>query len=1020
IDGKALKKAVRELTNRHAALRTKITLVNNSHVQIFPEAEDRVFQHVQLSHLPGDRREPEALRLLNEEYRTPMNVQKDLLFKVLLIEINEGDYLVVLKLNHIISDATTFKIIWRDLKQIYNSYWDETVELPKLSVQYQDYVMWQRESLTEQNTKAQENYWLNEFQGELPALDLPTDFLPSPQISFNGAIESVTVPKEVVQGLQHLSFNKRVILFSTLLSAYYVLLQKYCHQEDIVIGTVYAGRHYSSQLKDVAGFFVNTVAVRLNEEKEASFEDILLKIHEKVHTSYSMQDYQFERLVQRINPNRQNAKNPLFRTMFNMVSDYKESLRFCGIEAEVYVEPDINSTQVDLLFDVHNSDAEVEIRLEYNTDIFKPETISRLLKHYVNLLRSIINNPSAKVYNLEILDAAEQKQLLSEWNSTQLANSEPKCVHEIFAEQAKQTPHRIALMYKDETLTYAELNTKSNQLAQALVAHGVVPGSRVAIMTERSLAMIVGVLATMKAGGAYVPIDPAYPEDRKRYMLEDSESSVLLSQNGLADLTLETIHSTNLKTLNLNDQANYRGDGSDLNLVSSPENVAYILYTSGSTGKPKGVMIEHRAMLNTLWFMQSSYPVLADDTYLLKTTCTFDVSIAELFGWFFAGGKLAILDHGAEKEPVKIVDAIGKYKVTHLNFVPSMLNVFLDVIESKHIEVPQCLKFVGAGGEALPSNVVEKCHNLIPGAELVNLYGPTEVSIYSTTCAMRGFDHLQKVHIGKPVANMKAYVLNEKFKLQPVGVPGELFLSGPGLGRGYLNRPELTAEKFIANPFIDGARMYKTGDLVRLMSDGNIEFLGRIDHQVKIRGFRIELGEIEKTLLSHPQVKEAVVIVREDTENNKRIVAYVVMKANADSTTGELRQYVEKWLAHYMVPAAFVKLDQLPLNANGKVDRKALPIPDEEFEGEREYVQPQTQVEEKLIAITEDLLNVKGIGINDNFFSLGGNSLLTIRFVSEIENTFGISLSLIDFIDLPVIHEIAKMVEAQLQISATN
>ncbi|SHK10285.1 non-ribosomal peptide synthetase [Paramaledivibacter caminithermalis] len=1011
-----MNEAVQALANRHSVLRTRINFVNNIPVQSFSNLEDKNFQFIDISNMAQP--EAEAYRLLDKEYNLPIPVNQGQLFKASLIKMKEDEYLLILKLHHIISDATTFQLLWKDLKQIYNALMcvDNANILPSLNINYHDYVVWQREMFDETKTREQEEYWLNQFSGELPILDLPTDFSIPPKVSFNGSIEKAALPKELTKDLQKLSFENKVILFSTFLSAYYILLHKYSQQEDIVIGTVFSGRHYCADIRNMAGFFINTVGVRLNIEDSDTFEAVLRKVQEKINEAYYMQDYPFERLIEKINPDRIDNRNPLFRAMFNMLNYYGERELFSGVENEEYIEPEINSTQADILFEIHNNNGDIKIYIEYNTDIFKRETIRRMIKHYIKLLGNIVRVPSAKISELDILNSDERKQLLENWNSTNKEYSKEKCIHQLFEEQALKTPESIAVKYNDSQLTYSQLNKKSNQLALVLREKGVKPNDIVAIITEKSLEMIIGILGILKAGGAYLPIDPSYPLDRIKYMLENSKANLLLTCGDIAnEIGFEG------QTLYLEDKELYNNMVSKISNNNKSTDRAYIIYTSGSTGSPKGVAVSHKSLHNFLCTLYEQFEgkVGSEDNCLSLANISFDVSVGEIFLPIVYGAKLLLFDNEMVVDVHKVAQTILDENITFTYIPPALLKeihkLILKLKSDKEVKLNKLL----VGVEPIRFDTLEAYKQLNKEICIVNGYGPTEATICATMYRYDGnINDNDYVPIGRPVNNSKIYILDKNNNPVPVGVPGEICISGVLLAEGYLNLPKLTESKFVSNPFEKGKLMYKTGDIGKWLSDGNIQFIGRSDNQIKLRGYRIELEEIEKTLLSHAEVKEAVVIVREIEPNNKLLTAYVVMEGGSALSENGLRKYLEKWLPSYMIPSIFVKLDALPLNQNGKVDRKALPDPVIEKQTTKECEEALTEVEKKLIEITEKLLNIKGVSINDNFFRIGGNSLLTIRFISEIEETFNISLSMMDFIDLPVLFEIAKTIELALSEAA--
>jgi amino acid adenylation domain-containing protein len=1016
IDVPALRKAVDDLVYRHGVLRAKVHLSPDGPTQSLHWPVHNTFKLIQLADA-GDpaHNGSKALAWLNKAYRTPIDVNGGMLFNAILLDAGEEHFFLILKLHHLISDATTFRILWKDLKALYNANLNlKGPRLPEVDVDYFDYVHWQRRVLVEPHLRNQEQFWLDHFGDDPPALDLPADRPPAPDINFRGARQTLALSTELLNRLEAFSLDRKVIVFSTLLGAYFLLLSKYCRQNDLIVGTVLSGRHYSPELRHIAGFFINTIALRMQIDPDMTLETTIRQVHEGVVKAYRMQDYPFEKLIEKLVPGRRHQRNPLFQAMFNVVKHYREATAFAGVRSEAWVEPEIVTTQVDLLLDVHLNPDGSEIRIEYNTDLFHQPTIVRLLNHYRNVLEQIVHRPETKVARLTLLDPQEQERLIHQWNQSTAPYPTDKCLFQLFEDQARITPQQTAVCGFGVQLTYGELNAKANQLARVLRNNGVGPGCIVAVLFERSLEMMIGLMAVLKAGGAYLPIDTACPAQRLRYMLADSGARLLLTQASVPIPGLERGNGEKIKILVVDAAQTWDMPSGNLASVSTPRDSAYVMYTSGSTGKPKAVVIEHRAILNTLTFLQKRYRLGPGDTYLLKTPYTFDVSVAELFGWFFEGGRLALLEPGAEKEPQKILDAITRHGVTHLNFVPSMLDLFLDVLKAEDIANFNSVKYVLAAGEALTIHLARKFRNTFADTRLDNLYGPTEASIYATVYSLDRSEPIADVPIGKPIDNMRAYVLDDHLQIQPVGVTGELYLSGAGLARGYLNASALTAERFVDDPFWPGEKMYRTGDLVKWRDDGNIQFCGRIDHQVKIRGFRIELGEIEKTVLAHPSVKEAVVIAKQTDPEHKQLVACVVPAPGHDLCIEQLRAYLGQWLPDYMVPAGFVKLDRMPLNPNGKIDRGALAALQPQIQATASSAAPPTAVERLLIGITEKLLNIKGLDANSNFFELGGNSLLTIRYIAAIEAAFKINLSIIEFINLPTISAIGKKIEPLL------
>lgn len=1017
MDVQLLKVALDALIDRHSVLRTKISLVDGEPRQSTHPTLEGAFEYIDLSNQPGPA-EDQARAILNREYEKPLSLEGGQLFKAVLVRCNDTEFWLILKLHHIISDATTIRILWNDLKVLYNSQLGGAEVLRTLELDYFDYATWLREQFGENDTGEQEKYWLGQFAGELPELDLPTDSPAAPSLNFSGAQVKQPLPQLLIKRLQSFSLEKRVIPFSTMLSAYYLLLYNYCRQDDVVVGTVFSGRHYSPKIKPLAGFFSNTVALRARLDKAQTIEDFVKFTHAQVTDAYEMQDYPFERLVGRLDPDREHKRNPLFRAMFNMVTGHEESHTFEGVDREEWLEPEISATQVDFFLDFRMNPDESKLSVEYNADIFSKATIQRMLRHYITIVEKMMDSPSANARELSMLGAEEEKLVLYLGEG----DSEPAVftggIIGLLEERAARTPEQAALLFADEVITCGQLNKRANRLAATLEAAGVGEGDIVAIMLDRSPDMVVGVLAILKAGAAYLPIDPAFPQQRIDYILRDSGVACVLVQGDAPHALTPDDGHRSIKFIPVDNESSYTGDGANPGVRVVPSNAAYVIYTSGSTGKPKGVVVEHGAVMNTLEFLEKRYP-LTGKTILLKTNFTFDVSGTELFGWLFDDGRLALLDKGAEKDPGKLIEAIGKYGVTHINFVPSMLDAFLSGLQERDIPTLEGLEYVFVAGEALKPDLANRFQRMIRGVRLEDLYGPTEAAIYATWYSLpRGKDS-QRVPIGKPISNTRSYILDQNLRLMPVGVIGELCLSGAGLARGYLNEPELTNERFCPNPYWEGERIYRTGDLAKWGDDGLIQFLGRCDGQLKIRGFRVELGEVERKLLACRAVAEAAVTARTDQFGQKGLVAYLAMEEGRGGSVEDVREEMAAWLPNYMIPDFFVEMERLPRLSSGKIDSQALPEPNRNDVPSAKPRAAATKLEQTIIEIAEGLLNTSGLDPDSNFFRLGGNSLLTLRFVAALDDVLGTSLSVMDFLELPTISKIAKLIEPSVSRSRT-
>lgn len=1027
LDADIMKEAVEALIGRHPVLRTRISLTGGKLLQSLHESFEGAFEFLYMSEQPAGVVDIQAQAILNREYERPFSLDGGQLFKATLVRWREDEWQLILKLHHIISDATTLRILWNDLKQFYNTrLTGGGDEMRPLELDYLDYATWLRERFTETATREQEGYWLAQFADKPPELDLPADFPVPPGLSFKGAMERHPLPPSLVKRLHSFSLKHRVIPFSTMLAAYFLLLHNYCRQDDIVIGTVFSGRHYSPKIKALAGFFTNTVALRARLDPDRTVEDFVRTIHGHVDDAWKMQDFPLERLVDRLDLDREHRRNPLFRAMFNMVTGYEETQAFQGIQRERPLEPDISATQVDFFLDFHMNPDGAELRVEYNTEIFAQATIRRMLRHYVVLLEAMMADATAFALDVRMLDAAEEQLV----RSLGAGEAEPaafsRSIVELLEDRAAWTPDQMALVGSHQGLTCGQLNRKVNQLAARLMEAGVVGGDIVAIMLERSPEMVIAVLAVLKAGAAYLPIDPAFPSRRIDYILRNSGVRCLLVQGVAADALPPEAAGLPLAVISVDDPNSYTGSGANPGRKTDPSAPAYVLYTSGSTGNPKGVVVEHRALMNTLEFLAAKYP-LTGKTILFKTNFTFDVSASELFGWIFDGGRIAVLDKGAEGDRRALLEAILSYGVTHINFVPSMLDAFLSSPQARDMEVLERLRYVMVAGEALKPDLVNRFHTLVRGVRLENLYGPTEAAIYATWYSLPRGSEVRRVPIGKPLANTSAYILDEKLRLLPVGIVGELCLSGIGLAREYMNQPELTAEKFCANPHREGERLYRTGDLARWGDDGLIYYLGRADGQVKIRGFRIELAEIERKLLACRGVTNGVVAVKTDRFGQKGLVAYVVMEAGQRLPEDRIRAELAGWLPNFMIPEFFVPLDQMPRLPSGKINLHALPEPERAGTGATVAAVPvaaapvaATGLEQTIITIAENLLNTTGLTPSSNFFRLGGNSLLTLRFIVAIDEALGTRLTAVDFLRLPTIAEIAKLIEPMLKAPAAR
>ncbi len=1015
LNHKALDKTIQALIERHDSFRTSFIQETGIPYQKVEETIKLSILLIDLSALSREEREREARKLAEEDALKPFDLTQAPLLRVKLLKLEEHEHIFLLNIHHIISDGWSSGIIWKEIAILYNAISEgRDNPLPHLKIQYKDYVLWQREQLEGEILNNQEAYWRSKFQGELSVLNLPTDH-PRPKVmTYQGAVEFLTVPKTLTEKLKSLSQKQNVTLYMTLLSAFNILLSRYAGQEDIIVGSPIAGRHYQDT-EEIVGFFVNTITLRTNLSGDPTFLALLAQVRENCLEAYKHQDFPFERLVEIINPIRDMSRSPLFQVSlaFQNAPGSDACLNDLTLKP---LQTDFQTAKFDLMAFIWEAGDQLNLSFKYYRDIFERTTIQKLMKHFVRLLEVITEDPSQSISTLSVLDHEERDHILNDFNDTQRNYPKNKTIHELFEEQVTNTPHNIAVVFEDKILTYEELNQRANQLAHFLRKRGVSADTLVGICVERSFEMIIGILGILKAGGAYVPIDPEYPKERIHFMLEDTQTPILLAQSHLKNCLPEKIE-VSVIYLDTEWDAISQESTQNPSREACPYHLAYCIYTSGSTGKPKGAVMRHAGVINLFCWLQEAYPIDAKDGILQKTTYTFDVSLTELLWGLAAGSRICFLAPGSEKDSQAVTEAIEKYEVTFVNFVPSLLNPFLDLLSDESVAKFKTLKTIHVAGEALLGDLAKKFQIFLgrkKGVGLYNIYGPTEATVYAAHFDCNQTDGMVFVPIGTPISNSQLYILGNNLEPLPIGATGELYIGGAGLARGYLNRTDLTAEKFIPNPFTNeaGERLYKTGDLGRYLSDGNIEFLGRIDHQVKIRGFRIECGEIETVLQEHAQIQSAVVLTREDAQNTKSLVAYLVLKDKDTSLTiTNLRNYLNDRLPDYMIPRYFVFLEELPLTPNGKLDRKALPEPASlGSDLEYDYTPPRTPEEEMLVAILQDILGVQRVGIHDNFFDLGGHSLLATQVVNRIQHFLSIVLSIRNLFEHPTVSELQEVI----------
>ena len=999
------KQSLAAIIRRHEPLRT--TFSTNSAgkpVQIIQPIAEIPLPIIDLEPLNLTSQQQEIEKLASIEAQKVFNLEQDLLLRVTLLKLNSSEHIVLFTTHHIVTDGWSTEILIKEIATLYQAFLTgKPSPLPELSIQYADFALWQREWLQGETLSTQLNYWQQQLQN-LPRIDLPTDYPRPAKTAYQGAASTFELSPALTVAIKTLAQQEGVTLFMLLLAAFQVLLSRYTDREDIAVGTPIANRN-RGEIEGLIGFFANTLVLRTNLEGNPSFRELLQRVRELTLAAYTHQDLPFEKLVEELKVERHLNHNPLFDVMFTLETNSGEELKLPGLTLS-YLEAENETAIFDLILSIGETETGLTGAIRYSTELFKQSTIERMIGHLETLLAAITANPQTPLSDLPILTQTEQ-QLLGSWNDTEVDRPQRHCIHQLFEAQVKRSPDAVAVVFEAQTLTYRELNHRANQLAHYLQELGVKPEVLVGICVERSLLMVIGLLAILKAGGAYVPLDPSYPLQRLAYMLEDSQPMVLLTQQDL----VASLPNQQAQAVCLDTDWEQISNNSTENPVSNItiDNLAYVIYTSGSTGKPKGAMNTHRSIGNRLLWMQDAYQLNSTDTVLQKTPFSFDVSVWEFFWTLITGARLVIAQPEGHKDPNYLVDLILQQQVTTLHFVPSMLQVFL---EAKDVEKCQSIKRAIASGEALPVQLQQRFFERLE-AQLHNLYGPTEAAIDVTFWQCQK-DRLntQTVPIGRPIANIQIYLLDRALNPVAVGVTGEIYLAGVGVGRGYVNRPDLTAEKFIPNPFDSeaGTRLYRTGDKARYLPNGEIEYVGRIDNQVKLRGFRIELGEIEAVMLQYPTVREAVVQIR-DLADSQSLVAYVVPKNQQLLTISELRQFLESKLPNYMIPSAFVTLKALPLNPNGKVDRKALPIPNL-ARSETVFVLPRNDAEKIIASIYAEILKQEKVSINDNFFELGGHSLLATQVISRLREAFEIEFPLRILFEKPTVVSLAEHITA--------
>jgi amino acid adenylation domain-containing protein len=1042
LNPQSLQQAMDTVVTRHEALRTRFAGQEPS--QTIDPPSSVPIRSIDLREFPAAQREAEARRLLEAEAKRPFDLSRDLMVRAALVRMDEQEWIFLVLMHHIASDDWAWRVFCNEIAVAYDAIIsNRKVELPEPAIQYGDFSVWQKEWLRGNVLEKHLAYWRKQLEGAPPVLELPTDHPRPVSQTFRGACEWLQLPAAVSEKVNALSQSGGFTPYMILLAAFQALLHRYTGQEDIVVGSPVAGRSRAC-LEKVIGLFVNMLVLRTKLDGNPGFYELLHRTRATVLEALANQELPFEKLVEELQPERSASYSPLIQVMFALQDELSDNLKFPGLAISPF-SLDPGTAKFDLTFTIVKSGATLNCCAEYNTDLFEAATVRRMLGHYEKILEGVAAHPDLCLSDIPLLGSEERERILVEWNNTAADFPRGKCVHELFTAQAAATPNAVAVVFGNESLTYQELNWRANQLAHHLKFLGAGPDSLVAISMDRSLEMVIALLGTLKAGAAYVPLDPSFPADRLRFMLEDSKASLLLTRSDekqrLGNLPADVCTiclDTDWRLI-----SEERDDDPVVGMTS--ENLAYVIYTSGSTGWPKGVEIPHRAVVNFLYSLRREPGITAADTLLAVTSISFDIAGLEIFLPLTVGARVVVASSDEIFDAAKMKLLIRASRATVMQATPSFWQFLVeaDWFGDRRMKIL-------CGGETLSRELADK---LIERAgEVWNLYGPTETTIWSTLSKVT--PTAGPISIGHPIANTQIYLLDRHLEPVPVGVPGELYIGGEGVARGYLNRPELTAENFIHDPFVRSAelhsavsqisnlpgdnssdapesrnnfrlshrmgegpregRLYKTGDLARYHADGSIECLGRTDFQIKLRGHRIDLGEIESVLRRYPNISEAVVLLREDERGQKRLVAYLQRSAHPSPDAGILQQFLKTKLPDYMIPSVFVVLDKFPLTPNGKTNRKAFPAPaPDRPESKHGFTPPRTLTEENLAKIWRDLLRQPVIGIDDNFFENGGHSLLAMQLMARVRNEFQAELSLRHIFEAPTIAELAEILDGK-------
>jgi amino acid adenylation domain-containing protein len=1012
LSSEVLQASLQEVIARHESLRTTFIEIEGEPVQVIADSLALELPTIDLTHVSASERQSEALRLARDAAQRPFVLAHGPLLRAQLFRLSVDEHVLVLVMHHIVTDGWSMSILFDEIGKLYDAFAaGRPSPLPELPLQYGDYALWQRKSWTAQVLGKQLAYWRQQLAASTAVLELPADRSRPAVRTARGALQKRIFSRSLHERLKTLSQDANATLFMTLLAAWQTLLWRYTGRDDLVIGTPTAGRR-DVELERLIGFFVNTLAIRTHLNGNLTFRELLGRVRETTLAAYEHQDAPFEQIIETLQVPRSLSYTPLFQVMFILQNIPKQHLQLQDVTLDEF-EFDSGTAKFDLTVVTEETNDGLACVFEYNTDTFESETIARMLGHFQSLLEGIAEDPAQRLAALPLLSASERQMLLEEWNNTAAVYPHDQSINTLFETQAVRTPGTVALICGEQHMTYAELNARANQLAHYLRGRGVGRGVLVGLCVERSLEAVCGLLGILKSGAAYVALDPAYPQERIAYMIEDSQTPVVLTaQHLLHRMPQGAVESICLDRdwtrIALESTANADND-------VKPQDPAYVMYTSGSTGRPKGVLAPHRGAVNRFAWMWNRWPFAAGETCCHKTGLSFVDSVWEIFGPLLQGVPSVIVPDDILHDPEQMLQTLATHRVTRIVLVPTQLRFIIENVPDLENRIP-ALQIWITSGEAITTELARRFAETMPKATLVNLYGSSEVAGDVSWYVINNNQFLERIPIGRPIANTQLYVLDREANPVPIGIAGEIYVGGDNLARGYLNDGALTAQKFLPDPFssVRGARLYRTGDLGRFLADGNLEFLGRVDSQIKIRGVRIELSEIESILQTHPAIHSAAVAMI-GANGDERLIGYVVPHDEAPEP-GDVRRFLQDKVPNALVPASFMILNTLPLLPNGKVNRQALPAPERVHPGrEQHYMAPRNPMEEKLVEIMEEVLKVTRVGVCDNFFDLGGHSLLGMQVVARVRRAFQVELRLRALFQEPTVAGLCPIIEQALQ-----